>query len=283
MMKPIYHFSISLMLWAFGRNDGGEACSRFPEETNVALTGYATQSSDYPGTPAGPAINAIDGKRNSEYYTGKSCTHTNFQSSPWWRVDLQTSYLISAITVTARGDCCTSRLEGAEIHVGNSLKNNGIDNPLCAKITGITSAAPQTFCCNGMEGRYVTIVIPDKSEWLTLCEVEVYAVSSCKNEIKGTNIALKGYATQSSDYKVDPPGPPQNAIDGKKSTDYYTGKSCTHTDLESSPWWRVDLLQSYQISEVIVTGRGDCCASRLEGAEIRVGNSLKNNGINNAL
>ncbi len=31
-----------------------------------------------------------------------------------------------------------------------------------------------TFQCDGMEGRYINIVIPGRKEYLTLCEVEVY-------------------------------------------------------------------------------------------------------------
>ncbi|XP_043922310.1 fucolectin-like [Protopterus annectens] len=154
-------------------------------ETNIALKGHATQSSDYQGTPVGPPENAIDGNRNSHYYNSLSCTHTNWQSSPWWSLDLLQSYLISSVIVTGRGDCCASRLEGAEIHVGNSAANNGINNPLCATITGIKSAYPRTFQCNGMEGRYITIAIPARTEFLTLCEVEVFGVPAIKNDIPG--------------------------------------------------------------------------------------------------
>ena len=37
----------------------------------------------------------------------------------------------------------------------------------------MAAATSQIFVCNGMEGRYVNIVIPGRQEYLTLCEVEV--------------------------------------------------------------------------------------------------------------
>ena len=45
----------------------------------------------------------------------------------------------------------------------------------CAVIRHIRRGATQTFNCRGMKGRYVNIVIPRRREYLTLCEVEVYA------------------------------------------------------------------------------------------------------------
>jgi hypothetical protein len=43
----------------------------------------------------------------------------------------------------------------------------------------------------------------------------------------------------------------------------------------------VDLLDVYRVTAVNITNRGDCCPERLDGAEIRIGNSLENNSINN--
>ena len=94
---------------------------------NVALRGQATQIDTY--NHLGAASNAIDGNRDSIYYSN-SCTHTFTTTDPWWRVDLRDSYAITSITVVNRGDCCQERLDGAEIRVGNSLVNNGNDNPV---------------------------------------------------------------------------------------------------------------------------------------------------------
>ena len=52
----------------------------------------------------------------------------------------------------------------------------------------------------------------------------------------------------------------------------------THTQLRFKPWWRLDLLNVYKVSYIRITNRGDCCAKRLNGAEIRIGNSLRDHG-----
>ncbi|XP_031681594.1 uncharacterized protein LOC109883916 isoform X2 [Oncorhynchus kisutch] len=229
---------------------------------NVALNGVATQSSLYNNRYAS---DAIDGKRNTHY---GSCTHTQKDRNPWWRVDLLNVYRITDVTLTNRGDCCPERLDGAEIRIGNSSENNGINNPRCAVISHIPAGETHTFQCNEMEGRYVVVVIPGRSEWLTLCELEVHGTPA-------GNVALNGVATQSSLYNNRDAS---DAIDGKRNTHY---GSCTHTQKDRNPWWRVDLLNVYRITDVTLTNRGDCCPERLDGAEIRIGNSSENNGINN--
>uniref|UniRef100_H3ADE6 Fucolectin tachylectin-4 pentraxin-1 domain-containing protein n=1 Tax=Latimeria chalumnae TaxID=7897 RepID=H3ADE6_LATCH len=138
-------------------------------QNNVALKGTATQSSkrDQLGVPE----HAINGNKNSGYL---SCTHTGHGTGPWWRVDLQQPYRISAVVITNRGDCCWERLRGAEIYIGNSLEKNGTLNPRCASISSVAKGSTDSYCCNQLVGRYITIAIPTREEYLTLCEVEVY-------------------------------------------------------------------------------------------------------------
>ncbi|KAL0977961.1 hypothetical protein UPYG_G00163900 [Umbra pygmaea] len=233
---------------------------------NLALNGVAAQSSLVWNTQAS---DAIDGDKDSHFHSG-SCTHTQKQSKPWWRVDLRDVYRVRTVSLTNRGDCCPERLDGAEIRIGNSLEINGIQNPRCAVISHIPAGESQSFQCNEMEGRYVVVVIPGRKEWLTLCEVEVYGSPA-------DNLALNGVAAQSSLYGNRNPS---DAIDGNKDSHYNSG-SCTHTQMDTNPWWRVDLRHVYKVRTVSLTNRGDCCAERLDGAEIRIGNSLENNGINN--
>lgn len=40
------------------------------------------------------------------------------------------SYIVTSVTITNRRDCCPERLNGAEIHIGNSLQNDGAGNPV---------------------------------------------------------------------------------------------------------------------------------------------------------
>lgn len=44
----------------------------------------------------------------------------------------------------------------------------------CAVISNIPAGNSVGFSCDGMDGRYVNVVIPDREEFLTVCEVEVF-------------------------------------------------------------------------------------------------------------
>ncbi|XP_052458932.1 fucolectin-4-like [Carassius gibelio] len=137
---------------------------------NLALKGTALQSSTY---SIYGAANAIDGIR---YAPGEasSCSHTDIELNPWWRLDLLDSYYIYKVTVTNRVDCCPERTAGVEIRIGNSLENNGNNNPRCGVTSLVPAGSSVSFSCGGMEGRYVNMYIPNIQEYLTLCEVEVY-------------------------------------------------------------------------------------------------------------
>ncbi|XP_028985089.2 uncharacterized protein LOC114843053 [Betta splendens] len=266
---------------------------RVPTAANIARQGTATQSSLY---PKGEAYRAIDGNRASNWGKG-SCIHTNLQLCPWWRVDLHQTYKVFFVTITNR-DAHSNRLNGAEIRIGDSLAGNGNNNPRCTVISSIPAGATQSFQCNGMNGRYVNVVIPGRKEYLTLCEVEVYGsrldlvmmklsaflplllLSLCSAS-KYPNVAMRGKAAQSDRYEHIF-GSASNAIDGYPEPHFHAG-SCTHTDEESNPWWRLDLLETYIITSITITNRGDCCAERIRGLQIRIGNSLANHGLGNPI
>ncbi|KAF4100525.1 uncharacterized protein LOC131525818 [Onychostoma macrolepis] len=238
-------------------------CTCLPR--NVALGAEAVQSS----TPSesGAAQNAVDGNSESNYML-RSCTHTAEEKDPWWRVDLQQTYKVTRVSITNRGDCCEERIEGAQILIGNSLENNGNTNVLAATVGPIPLGGTETFEFKPIEGRYVNIFLPGDNKILTLCEVEVFS----------GNVALKAKAAQSSTPSES--GAAQNAVDGNSESNYILG-SCTHTAEEKDPWWRVDLKEVHKVTRVSITNRGDCCEERLVGAQIRIGNSLENNGNNN--
>ncbi len=90
-------------------------------------------------------------------------------------------------------------------------------------------------------------------------------------------MALKGKATQRNLYGN---GFASNAVDGNKDGVYSHG-SCTHTVNDLSPWWRLNLLKRHKVFSIVVTNTVDNVPQRLNGAEIRIGNSLDNNGNNN--
>uniref|UniRef100_UPI00398EB92A uncharacterized protein isoform X2 n=1 Tax=Pristiophorus japonicus TaxID=55135 RepID=UPI00398EB92A len=93
------------------------------------------------------------------------------------------------------------------------------------------------------------------------------------------NVALNGTVTQSD---TSHSGEASQAIDGNANMDW-AGNSCMHTPRQNEPSWRVDLKDKYHVSAVIITNTADCCLEQLSGAEIRIGNSLENNGNSNPL
>lgn len=232
---------------------------------NIALGKDADQSSGiYP-------FKAIDGIKYHEFHFN-SCSLTNEEDDPWWRVDLGAKTKIFSVIITS-SDQGHYYLSGIEIWIdGTSVVASGAK---CGVIDDFGASQSKYLSCSGVKGQYVTLRLPGVNRTLSLCEVQVFSADLTSRQ---SNLAAKGEAVQSS--TLFPAGA-SRANDGKRLT-YYTEGSCSHTaERETGPWWRVDLHQSYIISEVKITNRGDCCPERLDGAEIRIGNSLDNNGNNN--
>ncbi|KAM7176074.1 uncharacterized protein RBU57_001934 isoform 3-T3 [Macrochelys suwanniensis] len=261
-----------------------QGCALSPGARNLALGRPAIQSSIYDayGPEKSRARNAVDGKCDGIWEHG-SCSHTQYETEPWWNVDLGSRQSVSAVIVKNREDCCGERLEGAQIHVGHSLEDHGKQNPICGTITDTRLGSTSTICCNGLEGRYVTIVIPGRAGYLTLCEVEVLD-QGCAPPPGAENLALGRPAIQSSTYENYGLGKAMagNAVDGKRDGIWEQG-SCSHTQYDTEPWWKVDLGSQHSISAVIVKNREDCCGERLTGAQIRVGDSLEDHGKQNPI
>uniref|UniRef100_A0A673K8R5 Fucolectin-6-like n=1 Tax=Sinocyclocheilus rhinocerous TaxID=307959 RepID=A0A673K8R5_9TELE len=233
---------------------------------NVALKGVAHQSVDL--LNRNTAFKAVDGNRAANL-ANDSCTYITAKSNPWWRVTLQQPYKIVMVSITNWGDCCADRISGAEIRIGNSLVNDGNQNQL---VYSMLPGKTRKFKFSPVEGQYVNVLLPGVDRILTLCEVEVYAI----------NVAPNGRATQSSVNRGSTAclSLAQNAIDGNRQYDLLKG-SCTQTDTESNPWWRVDLMKTYTIASVALTNRGDCCSEQLNGVVIHIGDSLESEGRTN--
>ncbi|XP_029451388.1 pentraxin fusion protein-like [Rhinatrema bivittatum] len=259
-----------------------------PAAPNVALHGASFQSTS---SYFGASRNAIDGSLANNYLRAQ-CSYTNEDFAPWWMVDLKTTFRVMSVAITNRVlECCKERIYGAEIRIGNSKDNGGTLNPRCGTIASIESGETLSFSCSGMEGRYVTVTIPGRKEKLALCEVQVFGLPTYSSEnvtdeapavlktpIGAPNIAVKGISSQSSLYNNY--GVSKNAIDGSLESNYLHIK-CTHTAKDFEPWWMVDLTYTFKVFSVAVTNRGDCCKERINGAEIRIGNSTENGGMNN--
>ena len=112
---------------------------------------------------------------------------------------------------------------------------NFVITELKAQIVPAGQAAPKA--------RIVRIEIPGPQKILSLAEVQVFSA--------GTNVALKGKATQSS---TDYAGPPEYAIDGK-TDGQFENKSVTHTAVSDNPWWEVDLGSDTEIERLAIWNR----------------------------
>jgi hypothetical protein len=87
---------------------------------NIASPTMATtQSSTESG---GDASRAVDGDISNNAGTselGASCTQTQSESKPWWRVDLGTSQFVHTVRVYNRGDSNAAALDDLEVYVND--------------------------------------------------------------------------------------------------------------------------------------------------------------------
>jgi hypothetical protein len=88
------------------------------------------------------------------------------------------------------------------------------------------------------------------------------------------NLALNKRATQSSNY-TNTSGQPSKAVDGNTDGRWQSG-SVTHTQGgqgQNNPWWSVDLGEVYEITQIRIWNRTDCCTQRLDNFKILVKNT----------
>lgn len=80
----------------------------------------------------------------------------------------------------------------------------------------------------------------------------------CSGSSSSENLSLNKIATQSSDYQD---ATADRAVDGDTNGDWFPNQSVAGTNWSYQPWWEVDLGAVYQINEIEVWGRTDCCSS----------------------
>ena len=155
----------------------GEYCIPMsPILSNLALGKPARQSSDSYGD-SGKASAAVDGNRDSNYSTGKSCIHTG-KENPWWEVDLQTESLVGRVVIVNRDDrqrcgVCGSRLRNVVVTVSREQGGAGEE---CGRFAGPGSPGQiiEMECPKQIVGRYVKLQM-NSENYLHVCEVEVYS------------------------------------------------------------------------------------------------------------
>ena len=201
---------------------------------NVALGKRVTQSSTAFG---GDASRAVDGKTDGDF-GHQSVTHTNFQSKPWWQVDLDKEETIRQINIFNRTDTAQERLSNFHVILLDSFGNE-IERK---RISALTNTAAQ-LAIDYKKARFVRIELEGHNA-LSLAEVQV---------LRAENIAWKKQASQSSTAYG---GDANRALDGY-TNNTYSQNSITHTNFENKAWWQVDLGRSEQVGFVRLFNRGD--------------------------
>ena len=201
---------------------------------NVALGKRVTQSSTAFG---GDASRAVDGKTDGDF-GHQSVTHTNFQSKPWWQVDLDKEETIRQINIFNRTDTAQERLSNFHVILLDSFGNE-IERK---RISALTNTAAQ-LAIDYKKARFVRIELEGHNA-LSLAEVQV---------LRAENIAWKKQASQSSTAYG---GDANRALDGN-TNNTYSQNSITHTNFENKAWWQVDLGRSEQVGFVRLFNRGD--------------------------
>ncbi|XP_035665461.1 uncharacterized protein LOC118408715 [Branchiostoma floridae] len=177
--------------------DGNDQFKDVAAEVNVALRKRVSQSS-LARRDQWPAERAVDGNTGNLLYPRYECTSTAWEYEPWWKVDLGDTHVISHVTVFNRGDCCgkvglqcKSKMYNVKnVHfTGRLLRNfmvrigpfeDILENTPCGDIHRETPSDGEIIdvrCVQPISGRWVSIQLIERTSFLVLCEVQVYAVS----------------------------------------------------------------------------------------------------------
>ncbi|XP_070571265.1 uncharacterized protein [Ptychodera flava] len=157
------------------------------EDVNLALKKPAYQSTDF--AEHRKAEKGVDGIR--AHNDPGRCAHTYEEFEPWFIVDLMKSYRVLRIHLFSRNDVFDYRMIGARMRVGNN--ENHLRNAVCGKSIGTETGGENIINCPGkMIGRYVSVDIPNRVEYLGVCEIEVYGqdLSNCSEVISNSSTDL---------------------------------------------------------------------------------------------
>ena len=223
----------------------------------------------------------------------ETCSAQPCAPNPWWRVDLGASRSISNVKVWGRTDCCVNRINGFQVFVSDvDDPNVALKSPPCVNsyiaIGDPPAVVDMTVSANAGRcsfARYVWIMLPGTGEILTLCEVEVNGkLPWVWRQLSGIAEVAQGKPAIGSSSEIGfSSGDAGRAVDGFTSQNNYFDGSCSHTienrnHPDEAPWWRVDLLDTYDVTSIVVWPRTDCCIvapdDRTTRWSIAIGNSM---------
>lgn len=138
---------------------------------NVALNKPATQSSISRWSKPDEAGTAVNGIKS-----GEQSFHTDFEANPWWQVDLEKSYAISALSIFNRGkkgSLIADRAKSLTVLLSND--QTGWEKIYSGGLSfgGVLDNTPLIVNAQGKTARYVRLQLEEKN-YLHLDEVEIY-------------------------------------------------------------------------------------------------------------
>ncbi len=118
---------------------------------------------------------AVDSDR-STLFTSGSCTLTNEQTFPWWRIDFNQTRSIRGGKIWNR-NFNSALLDAFQIFVGNGTTWDNVSNALCFRSVKLPTSLYEEpysleFDCVGT-GRYIFVMLP-RTGILSFCEIEFY-------------------------------------------------------------------------------------------------------------
>ena len=109
----------------------------------------------------------------------ESCSLTQTEDNPWWRLDLGYVTAIRELYLAAPRN--GTELKDFEIRIGNSTENEGNDNDRCGDKHSVRPGDIKTIRCN-ITGQYINIRVPESGKALSLCEVVPYGMGELVND-----------------------------------------------------------------------------------------------------
>lgn len=106
-------------------------------------------------------------------FVAESCSLTQTEDNPWWRLDLGYVTAIRELYIAAPRN--GTELKDFEIRIGNSTENKGNDTDKCGDKHSVRPGDIKTISCN-ITGQYINIRVPENGKALSLCEVVPYGM-----------------------------------------------------------------------------------------------------------
>ena len=98
-------------------------------------------------------------------------SQTNAESSPWWTVSLNGAFYLGTVRVT-------SPLAMSDVVVRAGMDPIGMNNPVCAAGQSLVpSGTVAVNCTTGLGAMYVTVFVNSSQAILSLCHVQVFALT----------------------------------------------------------------------------------------------------------